>query len=203
MSDDAPFLIDPAGRRLSLARPLTTIGRSSACDLYIPDRRASRRHAEIAWDGEACTLRDLDSDNGTFLNGQRLAEGGLPQLLTDGDEIAVASALFTFRDPSATLREPRRPLLVVDPASGEVWVNRRAVPLSPKERLLFDLLHRQAGRACSKQEIAQAVWPEYRAKVGDYQVESLVKRLRAKLEPDPHQPILILTVPGRGYRLVV
>jgi len=200
VTEDAPYLLDPASRRFSLARPATLIGRSPGCDLYIPDRRASRRHAEIAWDGEACTLRDLDSDNGTFLNGQRLAT---PRILTDGDQIAVASAVFTFRDPEATLREARLPALIVDPASGEVYVGRQPVALSAKERLLFDLLYRNAGRPCTKLEIAQAVWPEYQVAAADYQVESLVKRLREKLEADPRQPKLVVTAPGRGYRLVV
>jgi len=199
MTEDTPYLLDPANRRLSLARPTTLLGRSSACDLYIPDRRASRRHAEIAWDGETCTLRDLDSDNGTFLNGVRLAA---PQTLADGDQISVASATFTFRDPEATLRESHSPRLIVDPAGGELYVNRRPVALSPKEQLLFDLLYRNAGRPCTKQEIAQAVWPGYQAAAADYQVESLVKRLREKLESDPRHPTLLLTIPGRGYKLI-
>lgn len=200
MTEDGPYLLDPAHRRISLARPVTLVGRSPGCDLFIADRRASRRHAEIAWDGESCTLRDLDSDNGTFVNGQRLAA---PQALADGDQIAVASALFTFRDPEATLREAGLPALAVDPDSGEVYVNRRPVALSAKERLLFELLYRSAGRPCSKAEIAQAVWPEYRQAAADYQVESLVKRLREKLEADPRRPRLVVTMPGRGYRLVV
>ncbi|RLC73381.1 MAG: transcriptional regulator, partial [Chloroflexi bacterium] len=56
--------------------------------------------------------------------------------------------------------------------------------------------------ACSKQEIAAAVWPEYQAEVYDYQIESLVKRLREKLEPDPRHPALIITARGWGYKLV-
>ena len=200
MTEDTPYLLDPANRRFSLARPTTLIGRSPACDLYIPDRRASRRHAEIVWDGESCTLRDLDSDNGTFLNGQRLAAS---QTLTDGDQIAVASALFTFRDPEATLREAHPPRLIVDPVSGDLTANGRPVALSAKEQLLFDLFYRNAGRPCAKAEIAQAVWPEYQAAAADYQVESLVKRLREKIELDPRQPSLVVTVPGRGYKLVV
>ena len=200
MTEGAPYLLDPANRRFSLARPTTLIGRSPACDLYIPDRRASRRHAEISWDGESCTLRDLDSDNGTFLNGQCLAA---PQPLADGDQIAVASAVFTFRDPEATLHESRLPRLIVDPVSGNLTVNHCPVALSAKEQLLFDFLYRNAGRPCAKADIAQAVWPEYQAAAADYQVESLVKRLREKLEPDPRHPLLILTVPGRGYKLTI
>jgi DNA-binding response OmpR family regulator len=140
----------------------------------------------------------LESANGTFLNGRGIAG---PQPLRDGDEIGVASAVFSFHDPDATLREDDRPLMVVDGANGEIWVNRVPVSLSPKEQVLFDLLYRSIGQPCSKQEIASTVWPEYQAGVGDYQVESLVKRLREKLEPDPRSPVLILTVRGRGYKL--
>jgi len=199
MTEDVSYLVDAAGRQFLLTARVVTLGRHPNCDVYIPDRRASRRHAEISWDGETCTLRDLGSANGTFLNGRRIVT---PQVLQDGDEIAIASAVFTFHDPEATLRVAGIPLLVVDQASGEVWVNRNPVTLSSKERALFDLLYHNAGCPCSKQQIAEAVWPEYRAEVYDYQIESLVKRLREKLEPDPRQPVLLLTVRGRGYRLV-
>jgi len=197
--ETTPYLVDRADRRFPLAGLVTTLGRSPNCQVFIPDRRASRRHAEIRWDGEICTLRDLDSANGVFLNSRHITA---PQTLRDGDEIIIASAVFTFRDPEATIRATELPLLVVDRASGEVWVNRNPVSFSPKEQALFDLLYRNGGRACSKQEIAEAVWPEYQAEVYDYQIERLVKRLREKLEPEPHNPALILTVRGRGYNLV-
>ena len=198
MSEHTPYLIDSAGRQFPLAGPVTTLGRSSNRDIYIPDRRASRRHAEIHWDGETAALHDLDSTNGTFLDGHRITA---PRTLRDGDVITIGSATFTFRDPEATVRVSEIPLLVVDESDGTIWVNRAPVSLSPKEQALFDLLYRNAGRTCSKQEIAQAVWPEYQAEVYDYQIESLVKRLREKLEPDPRHPVLVVTVRGRGYRL--
>lgn len=199
MTGNIPFLVDAAGRRFFISASGITLGRSQKCDVFIPDQRASRRHAEVRWDGEFCTLHDSDSANGTRLNGRRIT---VPQPLRDGDQVAVASATFTFRDPEATLREAEFPLLVVDETGGEVWVNREPVSLSPKERALFDLLHRNAGQPCGKREIASAVWPEYETPADDYQVESLVKRLREKLEPDPRNPVLILTVRRRGYKLV-
>ena len=201
ITENVPCLLDSAGRRFLLTGQATILGRSSNCDVYIPDKRASRRHAEVDWDGETCTLRDLGSANGTFLNGHRITTTS--QTLRDGDEIAIASAVFTFRDPEATIRVAEFPFLVTDEATGEVWVNRNLVLLSPKEQTLFDLFYRNAGQVCSKQQIADAVWPEYQAEVYDYQIESLVKRLRKKLEPDPRHPVLILTVRGRGYKLVV
>lgn len=199
MTKSVPYLVDSAGRQFPLAGPILVLGRSPQCDVFIADQRASRRHAEMRWDGEVATLNDLGSANGTFLNGRRITA---TETLRDGDEIAITSAIFTFRDPESTLRAVNFPLLVVDGKSGEIWVNRKSVTLSPKEQALFDLLSRHAGRACSKQEIAQAVWPEYQAEVYDYQIESLVKRLREKIEPDPPNPVLLLTVHGRGYKLV-
>ena len=198
MTDNAPYLTDAAGRQFSLAEQAIILGRSEKCNVYIADPRASRRHAQIAWDGETATLSDLDSANGTFLNGRRITA---PETLRDGDEIAVASAVFTFHDPESTLRAANFPLLVVDSKSGGIWVNRKSVSLSPKEQILFNLLYQNAGAPISKQQIAEAVWPEYEAQVYDYQIESLIKRLREKIEPDPANPALILTAHGRGYKL--
>jgi len=196
---DAPYLTDAANRRFALGAQPMLLGRSEKCAVYIADARASRRHAQITWDGETSTLTDVGSANGTFLNGRRISA---PETLRDGDEITIASAVFTFHDPDATLRAGNMPLLVVDARSGEIWVNRQLVSLSPKEQALFDLLYRNAGKPISKQQIAEAVWPEYQAEVYDYQIESLVKRLREKIEPNPANPALIVTVHGRGYKLV-
>ena len=199
MTEELPYLVDGAARQFPLAVQAIVLGRSPECTIFIADPRASRRHAQVSWDGIIATLNDLGSANGTFLNGRRITA---PETLRDGDEIAVASAAFTFRDPASTLRTKKFPLLVVDSASGEIWVDRHQVALSTKEQILFDFLYQNRGRACSKQEIAQAVWPEYQAQVYDYQIESLVKRLREKIEPDPPTPVLVLTLHGRGYKLV-
>ena len=94
------------------------------------------------------------------------------------------------------------PKLHVDQAARRVAVDERAVELSDKEYALLIFLYDRADRICSKEEISRAVWPNYLGDVFDYQVESLIKRLRQKLEPDAEEPRLILTVRGRGYRLV-
>ena len=194
-----PHLIDPLGKAVHLTALTITLGRAADCDVVIADRRASRCHAEVCRQDEGFILRDLDSTNGTWLNGRRLSA---PTLLRDGDVIEIAGACFAFRDPDATLETTHFPPLVVDEARGDIWVDRRPVELSLKQHALFSLLWRQRGRVCSKDEIARAVWPECQGEIYDYQIESLVKRLRAKLEPDPAQPMLLLTVRGRGYRLV-
>lgn len=194
-----PHLVDPLGEVIPLTALTTILGRAPDCDLVIADRRVSRRHAEVRREEDGFILCDLDSTNGTWLNGRRLS---VPTLLRDGDVIEIASARFTFSDPDATLETTHFPRLVVDEASGDIWVDRRPVQLSPKQLALFSLLWRRRGRVCSKDEIAHAVWPECKGGIYDYQIESLVKRLRAKLEPDPARPMLLVTVRGRGYRLV-
>ncbi len=47
------------------------------------------------------------------------------QPLRDGDEIGIGSAVFTFRDPEATIRQSKFPLLVVNEASGQGDLDRR------------------------------------------------------------------------------
>lgn len=50
----------------------TLIGRSSACSLRLDATDVSKEHAALSWTGEQWTLRDLNSRNGTFVNGERL-----------------------------------------------------------------------------------------------------------------------------------
>ena len=83
-----------------------------------------------------------------------------------------------------------------------VRVNRKPIELSPKEYDLIVYLHKRKGEVCSKDEIGEAIWPEYQGSVFDYQIENLMRRLRTKLEPDSNQPQLLVTVRGRGYKLV-
>lgn len=68
------------------------IGRSSEA-LPISDTTVSRRHAELTPDDGAWYLRDLDSANGTFLNGRKLTSRAR---LSPGDQIRCGSTLLVF-----------------------------------------------------------------------------------------------------------
>ena len=138
--------------------------------------------------------------NGTFLNDQRILE---PMQLRDGDQIKVGDVQFVFHDPEVTYQDTMLPELEMDISAGLVRVNRQLVELAPKEFELLAYLYSQPGLVCSKDAIGTAVWPEYQDSVYDYQIENLVRRLRTKLEPDPTNPQLLLTVRGRGYKLVL
>jgi DNA-binding response OmpR family regulator len=149
--------------------------------------------------GQRVVLLDLGSTNGTYLNEERVLA---PVELRDGDCVSIGDVDLVFHDPDSTLLESPFPELEVDVAAGLVRVDRHVVALSPKEFALLTHLYEHHGQVCSKDDIGSAVWPEYHEGVYDYQIENLVRRLRSRIEPDPANPQLLLTVRGRGYKLV-
>jgi EAL domain-containing protein (putative c-di-GMP-specific phosphodiesterase class I) len=78
---------------IELERFPFTVGRNETCDYQIASTRVSREHAEIARQGDTFRVRDLQSTNGTFLNGQRI-NGESP--LRDGDLLVIADVEFCF-----------------------------------------------------------------------------------------------------------
>jgi DNA-binding response OmpR family regulator len=194
-----PLLTDPTGREHLLSGQTITIGRAVENDIVITSKRVSRQHAQVRREGGEVMLQDLDSTNGTFLNDERVLT---PMTLHDGDHITIGDVTFVFHDPDVTTADTPFPELDVDAAAGVVRVNRRAVALSPKEFELLTYLHQHRGQVCSKDDIGRAVWAEYQEGVYDYQIENLMRRLRAKLEPDPARPQLLITLRGLGYKLV-
>jgi two-component system, OmpR family, response regulator RegX3 len=83
-----------------------------------------------------------------------------------------------------------------------VAVDGEAVALPLKEFDLLELLLRNAGRVLTRGQLIDRVWgSDY---VGDTKTLDVhVKRLRAKIEPDPANPKYLLTVRGLGYKLEV
>jgi two-component system response regulator RegX3 len=81
-----------------------------------------------------------------------------------------------------------------------VAVDGETVPLPLKEFDLLELLLRNAGRVLTRGQLIDRVWgADY---VGDTKTLDVhVKRLRAKLEPDPATPKYLMTVRGLGYKL--
>jgi pSer/pThr/pTyr-binding forkhead associated (FHA) protein len=69
------------------------IGRGASCDLTLPSRAASRRHAEVFPRGEGWAVRDLDSTNGTFLNDEPVRA---PRDLAPGDVVRIGEETITF-----------------------------------------------------------------------------------------------------------
>ena len=69
------------------------IGRDEDCDLPLSDIAVSRRHARISLQGVAFVVEDLDSNNGTLLNGDRISA---PTELVAGDELVIGERTLRF-----------------------------------------------------------------------------------------------------------
>lgn len=103
-----------------------------------------------------------------------------------------------------TLARPGVRGVRVDVETGAVYVDgRQTEVLTNLEYRLLLLLYGQIGKICDKYEVVEAVWgQDYIDTVDDARIEKLVSRLRAKIEPDPANPRYVLTIRGRGYKLV-
>jgi pSer/pThr/pTyr-binding forkhead associated (FHA) protein len=71
------------------------IGRGSSADVRIPHLTVSELHAEVRLVGDAYTIEDRDSTNGTLLNGTRLAPGRSKRL-REGDRIEIGAYVLSF-----------------------------------------------------------------------------------------------------------
>lgn len=199
-----------AGQEYELQPQVITIGRAAESTIVLEDQFASRHHAEIHYHDGAYQIRDLNSKNGVILNGHRL-DGGAGAWLEEGAEIQLASTAFRFHDPAATVTAPaliavREPALRVDNTTRQVYVDGLQIdpPLSVKQFDLLWFLYQNRGRVVSKDEIAQAVWPENQGDVYDANIDRMISRLRSRLEPgNTGEPRYILTVRGYGYQMTL
>lgn len=92
--DALPCLVDAGGRRYQLrAGQPTSLGRAIDNDIVIADASVSRHHASIVPVDGGFAVRDLGSQNGTYLAGRPLAG---ERKLTDGDDLRLGDAPFVF-----------------------------------------------------------------------------------------------------------
>ena len=82
-------------RRIPLGVEPLAIGRDPENELVLDDRRVSRRHAEIRLRLGRYTLYDLQSTNGTYVNGRRVAE----IVLSDGDRVQIGGSELVIQQP--------------------------------------------------------------------------------------------------------
>jgi pSer/pThr/pTyr-binding forkhead associated (FHA) protein len=88
-----PYLLNAAGQQFTLrAGSLTRVGRALDNDIVVADASVSRHHASIECRDGGFVLRDLGSQNGTWLEGRRVIEASLG----GGDTLRLGDALFTF-----------------------------------------------------------------------------------------------------------
>lgn len=92
--------------------------------------------------------------------------------------------------------------LVIDHTRGQVLRDGQNLNLTPIEFRLLVYLARHRGQALSRSQIVAAVWGYTSDLESERTVNVHIRRLREKVELNPSQPSLILTVPGIGYRIM-
>jgi sigma-B regulation protein RsbU (phosphoserine phosphatase) len=80
--------------------PVVILGRSSTCEIQLPDSAVSRRHASLQHGPEGWTIADLESRHGTFLNGTQVSHGK-PEAIREGDVVSIGPWKFTVREGAA------------------------------------------------------------------------------------------------------
>ena len=81
-----------ADRRIAIKTPRLVLGRSPRCDFVLNDREVSRQHLEICFQNGQIELRDLNSSNGTLVNGKKISQ----HQLTDQDHVQLGRNLMIF-----------------------------------------------------------------------------------------------------------
>jgi two-component system, cell cycle response regulator len=101
-SRDRAYLIVLAGAAVGemykVPRTEAKIGRGQGCEIRLPDDGVSRNHARLMTEGDRILLDDLDSRNGTFLNGKKVTS---MVALADGDKIQIGRTTilkFSYHD---------------------------------------------------------------------------------------------------------
>jgi two-component system, OmpR family, alkaline phosphatase synthesis response regulator PhoP len=137
-------------------------------------------------------------------------ESGADDYLTKpfGIREFVARTRALMRRPRSTWRSPSAPLdrltvsllgVTIDPMRRRVTCDDRVVPLTPQEFNLLHLLASNAGVVFEREELLTRVWRDD-VFVTERGVDTLIKRLRRKIEKDSSRPTRIITVRGAGYK---
>jgi FHA domain len=123
----ARFLIKSDGfsdQVVHLKLGLNCFGRSPANDVQIDHPTVSARHCEVVLKAESVVVRDCDSTNGTFVNGEPISSATLSpgQILRLGDiELLVETTDVTIAIPKFDMPRPAPPVVLAD---GAVMCNR-------------------------------------------------------------------------------
>ena len=213
------------GKTFSLDKPIIVIGRrtsQSKPDIELNDEVVSRQHIEILMRDDKYWIRDLDSTNGTMLNGDRIIADNLYELKHNskiglGVEGTSVHTVLVFKETEGTNIMQKKQAsagkrvetvevawLEIDEGKKEVVIDGEEKKLSKKEYELLLFLYKNAGNVCSRDEIIEAVWPESKdhSAISDATIDQLIHRLRERVEPEPANPSRIISKKSFGYMLV-
>lgn len=133
----------------------------------------------------------------------------LKRLVTERADGTMYVFCDLFEAFVAELAPTKAKELRVDKQSGQVWVEGRLVGerLTKLEFALLSYMYDRRGEVCTRDDIIYALYPDEaidpNAGISDSRVDTIVGRLREKIEPDRNRPRYIITVWGRGYKLSI
>src|SRR5947207_9663556 len=118
-------------------------------------------------------------------------------------EARIKSVLRRARAAAASNGGDETPIvrgnLRIDPVRREVTIGEKQVELTPKEFDLLRLFAANPGRVFPRKYLLEKIW-DYSYEGYDRTIDSHINRLRAKVEDNPDNPQLVLTVWGIGYK---
>ncbi len=214
-NEDSPVLVGQSGPlngQRWMVQNRIILGRDMECDIMIPSRQVSRKHARLTVTKSGATIEDLGSKNGTHLNGATDSDS---ELLKDGDVIQIAFAQqFIFLSSDATMplemgtmegiTPAREGLLKLEKSSRQVWIGNKEVipPLSASQFQLLEILYERQDRVVPRKEIISEIWgAEDAVEVSEQALDALVRRLRDRLAAIDASHPFIITIRGHGLRL--
>ncbi len=214
-NEDTPVLVGQSGPldgQRWMVRNRIILGRDMECDIMIPSRQVSRKHARLIVTNSGATIEDLGSKNGTHLNGAMVSD---PEILKDGDVIQIAFAQqFIFLSSDATMplemgttggiAPAREGLLKLQKSSRQVWIGNEEVipPLSASQFQLLEILYQRQDRVVPRKEIISEIWgAENAVEVSEQALDALVRRLRDRLAAIDASHPFVITIRGHGLRL--
>jgi DNA-binding NtrC family response regulator len=213
MPDETAYLdvSEPDGSTSKFVLPKrgVLLGRSKICDLNLHDTTVSREHAKIIFREGRWIIRDLRSENSTYLNGRRIVE----EPLSAGDQLAVGPYRIKFfcAEAKAEVRKPRDaafdPLDAVpeDPDAPKPKDGTRIPELPTRMIVLGSRVPQELQRAARKDknvvvETVSGSGPLERIVGCTAHVQAVKKFIRRAAPSDA--PVLIRGETGTGKELV-
>ena len=125
---------------------------------------------------------------------EKVDENFYKSLLQFISESGYKSQIVTYSTDELVYKE-----LAIIPSKRQVLLHQKEVILTAKEFDILELLARNKGRVFSKDEIYDRIWGESYV-LDNRNIIAYINKIRKKIEPDPSNPIYILTVWGVGYK---
>lgn len=134
------------GRVYELTGQTMIIGRQSGNEVVVPDEQVSRRHAQVEDRSGVLVIADLDSSNGTYVNGTRISS---PQALQPGDTLQVGTTVLKVVEPqpkaalsstqsfAPTVRLGQEPAVQAQPATPSIYAPNDGASAVPADQPSF------------------------------------------------------------------